>query len=337
MSGVDVIIPCYNYARFLRASAESVLSQDGVGVRALIIDDASDDDTADIGEALARADGRVEFRRHFVNHGHIATYNEGIAWAAADYVLLLSADDALTPGALRRAAGLMEAHPEVGLTYGRQIVFETEWPAAPAPARADESAWRIVSGDDFLERSCTGVQNFISAPTAVARTALQKIVGGYLKELPHSGDLEMWLRFGAVGAVGEFDAAQAYKRSHGRNMQLDFIATPFGDWTQRRAAFDAFFRGLGASVAGAERLRALADRSLATEAFWAAADAFDRGRVSECEQHLALALELYPEVAYRREWSRLVWKRRLGASVWSALRPLVDHVRSRAVSAAPAP
>ena len=48
----------------------------------------------------------LEGRRHEVNQGHIATYNEGLLeWAKADYTVLLSADDLLAPGALARAAG----------------------------------------------------------------------------------------------------------------------------------------------------------------------------------------------------------------------------------------
>ena len=77
MSRVDVIVPCYNYGRFLRECVESVLGQP-VDVRVLIIDDASTDDTPEVAAALAAEDARVEFRRHAVNRGHIATYNEGL-------------------------------------------------------------------------------------------------------------------------------------------------------------------------------------------------------------------------------------------------------------------
>ena len=44
----------------------------------LVIDDASTDNSASIGEDLARADERVSFTRHLVNARHIATYNEGL-------------------------------------------------------------------------------------------------------------------------------------------------------------------------------------------------------------------------------------------------------------------
>src|SRR6516164_9433107 len=101
---IDVFIPCYNYGGFLYQSVNSVLSQVGVDVRALVIDDASPDNTAEVASALAREDSRVTVIRHSTNKGHINTYNEGIEWASADYMLLLPADDYLLPGALRRAA-----------------------------------------------------------------------------------------------------------------------------------------------------------------------------------------------------------------------------------------
>src|SRR6478735_3073425 len=111
-SGVDVIVPCYRYAHFLRECVESVLtnSSSKVKVRVLIIDDASPDNTAEVAEALVQKDSRITFVRHAVNRGHIATYNEGIEWIAAKYMLLLSADDYLLPGALARSIALMDTH-----------------------------------------------------------------------------------------------------------------------------------------------------------------------------------------------------------------------------------
>src|SRR5690348_14683949 len=112
VSTVDVIVPSYRYGRFLRQCVESVLTQSVRNVRVLIIDDASPDNTSEVAAGLASEDGRVEWRRHTANIGHIATYNEGIEWVSARYTLLLSADDYLLPGALERAVNLMDAHPE---------------------------------------------------------------------------------------------------------------------------------------------------------------------------------------------------------------------------------
>ena len=110
---VSVVVPCYNYARYLRDAVDSVLSQEGVDVDVLIVDDYSSDGSAEVASSLAAGDERVRVIVHGQNVGHIATYNEGLASVAGDYVVLLSADDMLTPGALAGATSLMEARPNV--------------------------------------------------------------------------------------------------------------------------------------------------------------------------------------------------------------------------------
>ena len=61
MSRVDVVIPCYNYGKFLSDCVGGALDdQPGTDVRVLIIDDASQDDSAEIARKLAAADDRVE-------------------------------------------------------------------------------------------------------------------------------------------------------------------------------------------------------------------------------------------------------------------------------------
>ena len=73
MPNVDVVIPCYRYGHFLRECVSSVLMQEGVEARCLIIDDASNDGSAGIASVLAAEDPRVETLLHENNRGHIAT------------------------------------------------------------------------------------------------------------------------------------------------------------------------------------------------------------------------------------------------------------------------
>ena len=218
VSQVSIIVPCYKYAHFLDECVGSVVTQPGVDVRVLIIDDASPDDTPAVAAALAARDSRIAYRRHAVNQGHIATYNEGLAWADGDYTVLLSADDMLTPGALLRATRLLDAHPEVGFVYGPAVTFAGE--PRPQPRIPSEAIqWRVWQGREWLEAMCASNLFYISTPAVIVRTRLQHELGGYRAELPHAGDTEMWMRFAAHAAVGEIlDADQAYYRIHGRNM-----------------------------------------------------------------------------------------------------------------------
>ncbi|HEY5410318.1 MAG TPA: hypothetical protein VIJ94_06285, partial [Caulobacteraceae bacterium] len=76
---------------------------------------------------------------------------------------------------------------------------------------------------------------FIGTATAVARTSLQKALGRYLPELPHAGDLEMWLRFAQAGAITYVRAPQAVYRRHESNMSKGYDAK--ADFDQCVAAF----------------------------------------------------------------------------------------------------
>jgi hypothetical protein len=72
----------------------------------------------------------------------------------------------------------------------------------------------------------------------VVRTELQKRLGGYRRELPHSGDLEMWLRLAAHASAGILSQYQAAHRLHGNNMQFFYYRDHLPDLEQRKAAFD---------------------------------------------------------------------------------------------------
>ncbi len=73
---------------YLEQCVESVLSQAGVEVDVLIIDDCSPDNTPEICSRLTGRDSRVRVIRHETNRGHIATYNEGIAQIRGDNFVL---------------------------------------------------------------------------------------------------------------------------------------------------------------------------------------------------------------------------------------------------------
>jgi glycosyltransferase involved in cell wall biosynthesis len=282
MSTVSVIIPCYNYAHFLQECVQSVLSQTGVDVRVLIIDDASSDNTPAVAAELVAQNQCVEYRQHKTNMGHIATYNEGLAWASGDYTVLLSADDMLTPGALRRATQLMDAHPEVGFVYGWSVHFDTNQPLPKPRLPSGSSSWQIYNGLDWLEMVCMRGNAWIASPEVVVRTNLQHKLGGYRPELPHSGDHEMWMRFAVHASVGEIlETDQAFYRIHRQSMSAHQFSMAYKDFQQKRAAFDSIFQNYSELIPDWERLRKMADRNLASDALWTVLKAIYRGEVSQ--------------------------------------------------------
>jgi GT2 family glycosyltransferase len=325
MSRVDVIVPCYKYGQFLPDCLDSILEQEGVDVRVLIIDDASPDDSAEVGARLAGQDRRVEFRRHARNLGHIRTYNEGLEWAEAVYCLLLSADDLLAPGALARAARIMDDHPEVGFVYGRHASFCDGNPFRTARGWPPEYRWKIFPGEALIEASCALGNTAIQAPTVVVRTGLQHEVGGYRPEHPHAGDTEMWLRLAARGPVAVLDGVQAFKRVHQSNMAWQYPGVR--GLQEQLAAFESFFQDCQDRLPDCDRLRTLLRRGIGEAVFWHSVHAFDRGDVAGARTGLRLALDLHPGVAELPGYRNLRWKMRMGATIWGWFQPLVRGLR----------
>jgi glycosyltransferase involved in cell wall biosynthesis len=322
MGSIDVIVPCYRYGHFLRECVHSVLTQTVDNLRVLILDDYSPDNTADVAAGLVANDSRVTYRRHRANKGHIYTYNEGIEWTSADYTLLLSADDYLLPDALQRAARFMDTNPEVGFVFGSVILLHNNGNMSrqdPAPRLARRRPWIILTGREFIE--LTGASNIVPTPTAVVRTQLQKRLGGYRRELPHSGDMEMWLRFAAACPVGILRKNQAVYRCHGTNMSSGY--PKLLDFQQRKAALDVFFDSSSHALAEADCLRRRLFRTLACDCVRAASGAFN-----DCERTLAseltrFAIDVDPGVRRSVPWLALACKRLLGVRASNRLRTVV--------------
>ena len=324
MTAVDVVIPCYNYGRYLEWCVGTVLSQADVRVRVLIIDDASRDDTPDVGRRLAARDARVTFRRHQVNAGHMATFNEGLlGWASAPYSLLLSADDGLAPGALARAAQLMDAHPDVGMAYGMATIFNDV--REPVPAQVAESAIRIVPGPQFVERCCRG--NPVPTATAVVRTALQQQLGGYRADLPHAGDMEMWMRFALHGPIGVLRDEQGYYRWHGGNMSAGYYAQLLADQRERVQAFRVLESKLRSAIPGFDGwFTSMCDR-VARQALVFAANALDAGDVERVHECMAFAADVHPPARQSNAWRKLQVKLFLGPRAWRVVQPVLSRLR----------
>ncbi len=327
MKSIDVIVPCYNYGRFLASCVASIVSQTGCRTRALVIDDASTDATSVIARRLAGKHPQVEVISHSMNRGHIATYNEGIDRVSSDYLLLLSADDLLAQGALARSISLLEANPCLSFVYGRAVRF-TGNDAPTAIAASEPSGVRIQSGRDFIRALCENPVNPVETATAVVRTSVQKQVGGYRPDLPHAGDYEMWLRLAAHGDIGNIEAVQAFTRMHGENMRNGYMANQMlGDLAQRHAAFRSFFATEGSRVVDGPALQARANRRLAEEALWEASRAFELGTKANFTCLRALAREICPAIGGSCQWRKLAAKRLVGRNTWLALEPVVRHIR----------
>jgi hypothetical protein len=271
---VSVVIPCYNYAAYVGGAIDSALTQAGVDVEVIVVDDASSDDSVAVVGAIAARDPRVRLVEHAVNRGPVDTFNDGLALARGDYVVRLDADDLLTPGSLQRSVAVAEAHPEVGLVYGHPLHFSGD----ALPTHRDRvHRWTVWDGRAWLRDRCRTAVNVITSPEVLMRRAVVDVVGGQ-RPLPHTHDMEMWLRMSVAADVAYLHGAdQAWHREHSGSLSQALDAG-MGDIADRRDAFRTLFAWSGPFLPETAQLRTLAEQTLADEAMRQIVHLHDRGR-----------------------------------------------------------
>jgi glycosyltransferase involved in cell wall biosynthesis len=294
----------------------------GVDLRILIIDDASSDNTYEIGSELARDDARITFKRSSKNKGLIATANEGIIdWATAKYSLLLSADDAITPGALERAATVMDQHEDVGMVYGMAHIIADNSGMRDVPG-SEVFKYRIVSGRQFINQVCEHWQG-VPTPTAIVRTELQHRIGGYHPGLPQTSDAEMWTRIATQAPIAAIHTPQGYYRWHGSNMSSAYTGRALSDLDEQYKTIIEVYTNWGSHIQEFNSWIDLAKLRLARQACWMAGIAFDRGDVEGARTCLGFAKKVFPSIWRLVPWWKAQIKRLVGATVTKELKRVV--------------
>ncbi len=320
---ISVVVPAYNYARFLTECVRSVLAQEDVDLDVLIIDDASSDDTAEVALELARTDDRVKVIVHEQNKGHIDTFNEGLFAVDGTYVVLLDADDLLPVGSLARATALLEARPDVGFVSGWPVSFTGEPPDVPV---GEVKSWSIWTGHDWDAARCESGYNCISTPEIVMRASVMRETGGMKASLPHTADFELWMQLAARSNVGRINGPpQGYYRIHSESMLRSSFAESVIDLAQRRDAFASLFAGPAGEWPDADLLHDTARRKLADQALGRASRAYERGRTDEVavDELIRFAFDVWPNAQQLPEWRALTRRRRVGPQVAKIMPPFV--------------
>ena len=115
---IGVVITTHNYGHYLAACLESVLSQTLLPRQVVVVDDASEDNAADVVASFSDvAYCRVNFR-----NGNRAR-NFGFLKVSAPYVAFFDADNVMMPRFLEVLYSALQEVPSATYAYGDRIVF----------------------------------------------------------------------------------------------------------------------------------------------------------------------------------------------------------------------
>jgi glycosyltransferase involved in cell wall biosynthesis len=115
---VSVIIPAYNQAEFLGDAIRSVLEQTYANIEAIVVDDLSPDNTAEVVQSFR--DPRLRYIVHDRNRMLAAARNTGMRAARGDIFALLDADDYFDRSKLAMHVEFLRCNPEIGVSYNNR-------------------------------------------------------------------------------------------------------------------------------------------------------------------------------------------------------------------------
>jgi glycosyltransferase involved in cell wall biosynthesis len=187
---ISVLLPTYNYARFLPEAIESVLAQDWPDFELLISDDRSTDDSAAVIAAYAARDPRIRYRVQPTNLGMVANWNWCLNQARGEYIKFLFGDDRLaSPQALRKLHGLLVAHPTASLTASARTIIRADSTTAGLWDEFQQAGRH--EGESVIVRCLTETRNLIGEPS-VTLFRRRHATRGYDPRYRQIGDLEFW-------------------------------------------------------------------------------------------------------------------------------------------------
>lgn len=182
---VSIIIPSYNSARFLNRTLLSVLDQTEQDFEILIVDDGSDDNTAQLLAMWAARDDRIRTFQLSENSGGAAKpKNVGLSNARGEYIAVLDSDDEWMPTKLEKQLELFRSGSDLGFVGCNALIVESD---------GTEKKTRLVQTLDVLGRILQSDYMGTGSSTMYRREVFE-VVGGFDESLRSGQDWEMRIR-----------------------------------------------------------------------------------------------------------------------------------------------
>jgi len=178
---ISVVTPCWNSARTIRETIDSVVNQHYVPIEHIVVDGGSKDETISVLESYPHLKWTSE-----MDEGHFHAMNKGIARATGDWIIILNADDCFRPGALAAVAREIQAHPDWDATFGDVVYVDA---GGGEIYRREEAVY-----DYNVLRY--GI-NYVNHQTLFVRRTVYDRIGVYrYREYPKASCYEFTLRLG---------------------------------------------------------------------------------------------------------------------------------------------
>lgn len=208
MKSVSVIIPTYNYGRFIAEAIESVLGQTIGTLEIIVVDDGSTDDTEKLFVEFGDA---IRYIKQD-NGGVCAARNRGVAESTGEFIAFLDADDIWEPTKIEKQLAKFAEDEVIGLVHCGMREFDSD--------SGETVQLHLVGGEGWVAADIALWERpVIVGPggSIVVRRDVIEDVGGFDERLKNGEDWEFCLRVAKKYKVGFVAEPLVNYRNHGAN------------------------------------------------------------------------------------------------------------------------
>ena len=199
---ISVVIPNYNYGKYLGECVESVLKQTVAPAEILIIDDCSTDNSEKVLSEYDDHDS-IKIIRNEENLGIVKNFNKAVSCTKGDYVVFVGADNRIKNDFVEKYHFYADQNPGADILYSDILLFGERANLLAMQVNAKQVSddcfhWEFPEpSDEVIERMDD--TNFLHGSSMFKRIWFDK-VGGY-RESDHAEDFDLFARMLSEGAT----------------------------------------------------------------------------------------------------------------------------------------
>lgn len=220
MPKVSIVLPSYNYARYLDERIQSLLNQTYTDFELIIVDDASTDNSVEVINKYVY-DSRV--KTHFFEQNSGLPYkrwNDGADLAQGEYILFAGADDSCEPTLIEKLVEKLDQHPNVGIAYSQSMQMDSDGKIGGSLKRRTDELDRNRWAQDFVNSGVDECQYLVikntipNASAALLRRSVFEAAGKFDIELRLVADWMLWARMLLMSDIAFVAEPLNYFRLH---------------------------------------------------------------------------------------------------------------------------
>ncbi|TXB63803.1 glycosyltransferase family 2 protein [Phaeodactylibacter luteus] len=244
MPRLSVVLPNYNYAKYLPQRIDSILGQSFQDFELLILDDASTDNSLDVIEAYRAKDSRIRVYPNRINSGSVfQQWRKGIELARSELIWIAEADDWSEHTFIEELLPFFEM-PETVISFCQSNktnetgVVTSKWSYSTDEIAELFKETVVFQGKELIYKALIYENGIPNASAVIFRKSCYEEVGGVDTNLKTNADWLLWLKLSCLGNVAFHHKPLNYFRRHENSV----IANISASTTNYKEQFDKTMR-----------------------------------------------------------------------------------------------